>query len=124
MSDVKSDVSADVFYTTKQILRLLGINDSYKGYAYLILAVVLVIETPEILTNICKGLYNEIACQFDTTIFCVERNIRTIKNHLWECGDEVLLTDIFGDLYCCKIPTNASFIDALSYYVKGMLSNI
>lgn len=124
MSNVKSDVSADVFYTTKQILRLLGTNDSYKGHAYLILAVVLVIENPDILTNICKGLYSEIACQFDTTIFCVERNIRTIKNHLWECEDKVLLNEIFGDLYCCKIPTNASFIDALSYYVKGMLNNI
>lgn len=123
MFEIKSGVSADVFYTTGQTLRLLGINESYKGYAYLILAVILVIENSDILTMICKGLYDEIAHQFNTTIYCVERNIRTIKNHLWECGDKVLLSEIFGDLYCSKVPTNASFIDALSYYVREMLNN-
>ena len=119
----KGDVSANVFNTTRQTLRLLGINHSYKGYSYLILAVHLVIENSDILTNICKGLYIEIACQFNTSVSCVERNIRTIKNHLWKCGDREVLRKIFGDLYCCKAPTNAAFIDALSYYVMESLNN-
>ena len=123
MSVIKGDITADVLNTTRQTLRLLGINHSYKGYAYLICAIFLVINNPDILTNICKGLYIEIACQFDTSAFCAERNIRTIKNHLWECGDKAVLHEIFGDLYCCKAPTNAAFIDALSYYVMKTLSN-
>lgn len=123
MSVIKGDVAADVLGTTRQTLKLLGINHSYKGYAYLICAIHLVLENPGILTYICKGLYLEIACQFDTTTFCVERNIRTIKNHLWECGDKAVLHEIFGDLYCCRIPTNAAFIDALSCYVMETLSN-
>ena len=123
MSVINDNVAADVVYTTKQTLRLLGIKNSYKGYAYLILTVHLVIKNPDILTNICKGLYIDIAAQFNTTVFCVERNIRTVKNHLWKCGDEVVLHKVFGDLYCCKVPTNATFIDALSYYIMETLSN-
>lgn len=123
MSVINDDISADVLYTTKRTLRLLGINHSYKGYAYLILAVHVVIINPDILTNICKGLYIDIAAQYNTSVSCVERNIRTIKNHLWECGDKEVLRKIFGDLYCCKVPTNAAFIDALSYYVMEKLSN-
>lgn len=123
MSVIKGNVTADVWNTTRQALRLLGIIDSYKGYAYLINAVQLVMNTPDILTNICKGLYLEIADQFGTSASCVERNIRTIKNHLWECGDKSVLQEIFGDLYCCGIPTNAAFIDALSCYVMETLSN-
>ena len=123
MSVINDNVAADIVYTTKQTLRLLGINNSYKGYAYLILAVHLVIKNPDILTNICKGLYIDIAAQFNTTVFCVERNIRTVKNHLWKCGDEVVLHKVFGALYCCKVPTNATFIDALSYYIMETLSN-
>ena len=123
MSVINGDIAADVSYTTRQTLRLLGINNSYKGYAYLILAVHLVIKNPDILTNICKGLYIDIASEFDTTVFCVERNIRTVKNHLWEFGDKAVLHKIFGDLYCCKVPTNTIFIDALSYYVMETLNN-
>ena len=123
MSVTNNYVTANVFDITRQTLRLLGINHSYKGYAYLILAVHLVIENPSILTYICKGLYIDIASQFDTTVFCVERNIRTIKNHLWKCGDKAVLHKIFGDLYCCKAPTNTAFIDALSCYVMEMLNN-
>ena len=122
MSVIKGDVAAEVWNTTRQTLRLLGINHSYKGYAYLIMAVSLVINTPDILTNICKGLYFEIADQFGTSASCVERNIRTLKYHLWEYGDIILLRKIFGDLYRCKAPTNAAFIDALSYYVMETLS--
>lgn len=122
MSVIKDDVAANVYYVTRQTLKLLGINNSYKGYAYLVWAVDFVVKNPDVLTNICKGLYLEIACQFDTTAFCVERNIRTIKNHLWKYGDKAILQKIFGDLYCCKVPTNATFIDALSYYVMETLS--
>ena len=123
MSVIHGDIAANVLYITKQTLRLLGINHSYKGYAYLILAIQLVIKNPDILTNICKGLYIDIASQYNTSVSCVERNIRTIKNHLWKCGDQEVLRKIFGDLYCCKAPTNAAFIDALSYYVMETLSN-
>lgn len=91
MSVIKGDVAAGVHITMRQILRLLGISHSYKGYAYLIYAVQLVINDPDILTNICKGLYYDIACEFNTSVFCVERDIRTIKNHLWNCGDNKVL---------------------------------
>ncbi|MBO4998860.1 MAG: sporulation initiation factor Spo0A C-terminal domain-containing protein [Lachnospira sp.] len=123
MSANKGTTAAKILNTTRHTLRLLGINHSYKGYKYLILAIHLVYNDPDILTNICKGLYLEIACQFDTSASCVERNIRTIKNHLWECGDKAVLQKIFGDLYCCKVPTNATFIDALFYYIMETINN-
>ncbi len=101
-------------------LRSLGLNNSYKGFHYLILAIHLVLEDADILTYICKGLYVEIAIRYGTTVAGVERNIRTAKEIVWANGDTNLLKRIFGDRYALKIPDNAHFIDALTYYIRTL----
>lgn len=100
------------------VIRLLGLNSSYKGFNFLIYAINLVLEDPEVLTYICKGLYLEIALRYDTTITCVERNIRTAKEVIWMNGNKSLLKDIFGNKYGQEIPNNAVFIDMLVHYIK------
>lgn len=103
-------------------IRLLGLNNSYKEYNFLIYAVKLTIENPEILTYICKGLYFEIAIHYNTTITCAERNIRTAKEVIWMNGNKKLLQYIFGNSYEYSIPSNAVFIDLLAYYVKSVIN--
>lgn len=107
----------------EKTIRLLGLNSSYKGYNFLIFAVKLTIEKPEILTYICKGLYLEIAMYYNTTITCAERNIRTAKEVIWMNGNKNLLQYIFGNNYNYTIPSNAVFIDLLAYYVKSVINN-
>jgi len=104
-------------------IRLLGLNSSYKGYNFLIYAIKLTIQKPEILTYICKGLYLEISIHYNTTITCAERNIRTAKEVIWINGNKKLLKKIFGNYYCYAIPSNAVFIDLLAYYIKDLINN-
>ena len=99
-----------------QLLRQLGVNNSYVGFRYAVQGAMLNIQNPQLLTYISKGIYAEIACNFHTTIGCVERNIRTVVNTIWTRGNRELLRQIFN----CPLnekPRNSSFIDALSQYV-------
>lgn len=101
-------------------LRLLGLDNTYKGFRYLIYAIQLVLEDSSILTYICKGLYVEIAIHFHTTVANVERNIRTVKEVIWNTGDREILMAIFGSQYHRKLPANARFIDMLAFYIGSL----
>lgn len=68
------------------------------------------------LAYISKGLYVDIAARFQTSIGCVERNIRTLINTIWFHGDRRLLNEIFNFELSQK-PRNGAFIDALANYV-------
>ena len=102
------------------LLRKLNVNRTYKGFNYIIYGTQIVIEDPTLLTYICKGLYVEIAMHFNTTITCAERNIRTVKEIIWNRTDKELLYEIFNTFYC---PTNAEFIDSLAMYIKNEFNN-
>lgn len=104
-------------------LRLLGLNNSYAGFSYLIYGIDASLKNPEILTHVCKGLYVEIAFRYNTSINCAERNIRTAKEAVFKNGNQELLFDIFGHINKSELPNNASFIDSLSYYIKHNLIN-
>ena len=100
----------------QNLLRKLGANGSYIGFWYAAYGIVLTIKDPELLVYISKGLYVDISFKFNTTTKCVERNIRTIKNIIWEYGNRDLLNFIFT--YELKeVPSNAYFIDALANYI-------
>lgn len=102
------------------LLRRLGVNNSYVGFRYTIYGILRAIGNPELLAYISKGLYVEIAAQHHTTVGCVERNIRTIINIIWLHGDRNLLNQVFGFELMQK-PRNGAFIDAMSNYIKNML---
>lgn len=63
---------------TCNLLRRLGVNNSYVGFRYTVYGVIRAIANPELLIYISKGLYVEISAEYRTSIGCVERNIRTI----------------------------------------------
>lgn len=111
-------------HTDKMIdatLRMLGLSQSYKGFNYLIYAVNLVLEDPEMLAYICKDLYSELAIYYKTSINCAERNIRTAKEVIWHNSNADALRSVFGDQYDLKVPRNAVFIDRLAYYVRSLM---
>ena len=101
---------------TCNLLRRLGVNNSYVGFRYTVYGVIRAIANPELLIYISKGLYVEISAEYRTSIGCVERNIRTISSTIWLQGDRTLLNQVFGFELEQK-PRNGAFIDALSHYV-------
>lgn len=103
---------------TSNLLRRLGVNNSYVGFRYTNFGVIRTIHDPDLLVYISKGLYVEIAAYYHTSVSCVERNIRTIINTIWLHGDRNLLNQIFGFELEQK-PRNGAFIDALAHYVVG-----
>ncbi len=103
---------------TENLLRQLGVNGSYIGFDYILYGVDITIKNPNLTTYICKGLYVEIALYFHTTVKCAERNIRTIINAIWNCGNRKLLNKIFS-VELTEKPKNAAFIDTLARYVEN-----
>lgn len=101
---------------TCNLLRRLGVNNSYKGFRYTAYGVGRAIHDPELLTYISKGLYVDIVSRFQTSIGCVERDIRTIVKTIWEHGDKMLLYEVFG-FETEQKPRNGAFIDAVAHYV-------
>ena len=98
------------------LLRRLGVNNSYVGFRYTIYGVSRTAQDPTLLAYISKGLYVDIAARFQTSIGCVERNIRTLINTIWLHGDKKLLNEIFNFELSQK-PRNGAFIDALANYI-------
>lgn len=103
---------------TENILRRFGLNSSYKGFSYVKYAIELVNQTPDILTYVCKGLYMQIAENFNTTINCVERDIRTVIKVIWRSQKQELRIEIFGETHEEKPPCNAAFLDMLAFYIR------
>lgn len=101
---------------TCNLLRKLGVNNSYKGSRYITYGVGRALCNPELLTCISKGLYVDIACRFHTAIGYVERDIRTVVKTIWEHEDKKLLYEVFGFEIELK-PRNGAFIDAIAHYV-------
>lgn len=118
MNTVTKETATEIREAAETTLRLLGLNSSYKGFDYLIYGIELVLETPDILTYVCKGLYLETAIKFGTTVGCAERNIRTAREAVWKNGSETLRIQIFGERYRYLSPNNAQFVDALAHYIK------
>lgn len=101
---------------TCNLLRRLGVNNSYVGFRYTVYGIIRAIANPELLIYISKGLYVEISAEYHISTGCVERNIRTIISTIWAHGDRNLLNQVFGFNLEQK-PRNGAFIDALSHYV-------
>ena len=53
---------------TSDLLRRLGVNNSYVGFGYTIHGIISTIHDPHLLTYISRGLYVEIAAHYQTSI--------------------------------------------------------
>ncbi|MDO4295737.1 MAG: sporulation initiation factor Spo0A C-terminal domain-containing protein [bacterium] len=101
----------------QRTLRTLGVNGSYLGFYQTSFAVKRVMENELMLIYISKGLYVETAARFQTSVACVERNIRTVIQIIWEYGDRELLEEM-AEKKLERKPRNVEFLDMLARYMR------
>lgn len=95
-----------------EILHEVGIPAHIKGYMYLRTAILRTFYDTDILGQVTKVLYPEIARQYNTTSSRVERAIRHAIEVAWNRGNTEAIDDIFGyTVSSTKAkPTNSEFI--------------
>ena len=95
-----------------EILHEVGIPAHIKGYMYLRTAILTTFYNIEILGQVTKVLYPDIARTYNTTSSRVERAIRHAIEVAWNRGNTDAIDDIFGyTVSAIKAkPTNSEFI--------------
>lgn len=104
----KTDLDTEI--TT--LLHEIGVPAHIRGYLYIREAITMVYYNIEILGNITKILYPEVARKFNTTSSRVERAIRHAIEVAWVRGNIDAISDIFSYTisYNKSKPTNSEFI--------------
>lgn len=72
------------------LVRSIGAHATYKGYHYITYGLYLAKENEERLQYVTKHLYPLIAVKYNTTVQCVERDIRTVINCCWKDNRDLL----------------------------------
>lgn len=95
-----------------EILHEVGIPAHIKGYMYLRSAIITTYYNIDILGQVTKVLYPEIARSYNTTSSRVERAIRHAIEVAWNRGNTEAIDDIFGYTVSASKskPTNSEFI--------------
>ena len=94
------------------IIHEIGVPAHIKGYQYLRDAIIMVVENIEIINQITKLLYPDIAKKYKTTPSRVERAIRHAIEVAWGRGQLDAVESIFGYTISASKgkPTNSEFI--------------
>lgn len=101
----------------KDTLDSFGVHRSYTGYEYTTYGLLLIIDDKARMDCITKLLYPDIASFFRTSWNCVEKNIRTVVNSVWESHNTELLNLIFHKSTKDKKPTNKEFFKYMYDYI-------
>ncbi|MEE1531052.1 MAG: sporulation transcription factor Spo0A, partial [Clostridia bacterium] len=94
------------------IIHEVGVPAHIKGYQYLREAIMMVIKDTDVINQITKQLYPEIADKYHTTPSRVERAIRHAIEVAWGRGEQSAVENIFGYTVSAAKgkPTNSEFI--------------
>ncbi len=94
------------------VIHEVGVPAHIKGYQYLREAIILVINDIDVINQITKSLYPQIAQKFGTTPSRVERAIRHAIEVAWGRGEQDVVENIFGYTVSASKgkPTNSEFI--------------
>ena len=94
------------------IIHEVGVPAHIKGYQYLREAIIMVVNDIDVINQITKSLYPQIAHKFNTTPSRVERAIRHAIEVAWGRGDQKTVENIFGYTISAAKgkPTNSEFI--------------
>ena len=110
----KNKVSAEdnVEALVTNIIHEVGVPAHIKGYQYLREAIIMVINDIDVINQITKSLYPQIANKFETTPSRVERAIRHAIEVAWGRGQQEAVENIFGYTISAAKgkPTNSEFI--------------
>lgn len=94
------------------VIHEVGVPAHIKGYQYLREAIMMVIKDTDVINQITKQLYPEIAGRYKTTPSRVERAIRHAIEVAWGRGQTEAVESIFGYTVSAQKgkPTNSEFI--------------
>lgn len=106
----KSEDNLEALVTN--IIHEVGVPAHIKGYQYLREAIMMVVNDIDVINQITKSLYPQIAHKFNTTPSRVERAIRYAIEVAWGRGQEEVVEKIFGYTISAAKgkPTNSEFI--------------
>ena len=106
----------DVEGMVTEMIHEVGVPAHIKGYSYLRVAIMLVLEDRQLIESITKLLYPTVAKRFNTSASRVERAIRHAIEVAWVRGDTDTLNSIFGFTINQSKgkPTNSEFIAMIS----------
>lgn len=122
---VRRDDEYDLELIVSDIMRQIGVPAHIKGYQYLRSAIILSVNSPDMMNSVTKVLYPTVAKMYKTTASRVERAIRHAIEVAWDRGDVDVLSSYFG--YTVQNsrgkPTNSEFVamisDKLRLRMKG-----
>jgi two-component system response regulator (stage 0 sporulation protein A) len=102
------------------VLLDIGVPEGLIGHRYLVRAICLVVQEPELLNLITKRLYPDIAKEFNSTGARVERGIRHAIEVAVERCDMDTFIRYFGNTVSPSKgkPTNGEFIARISNVVR------
>ncbi len=94
------------------VIHEVGVPAHIKGYQYLREAIMMVVGDIEVINQITKQLYPDIAEKYGTTPSRVERAIRHAIEVAWGRGEQTTVESIFGYTVSAQKgkPTNSEFI--------------
>ena len=106
----KGDENLEALVTN--MIHEVGVPAHIKGYQYLREAIMMVINDIDVINQITKSLYPQIAQKFNTTPSRVERAIRHAIEVAWGRGEPTIMENIFGYTVSAAKgkPTNSEFI--------------
>jgi two-component system response regulator (stage 0 sporulation protein A) len=109
---VSSKVEDNLEALVTNIIHGVGVPAHIKGYQYLREAIIMVVNDIDVINQITKSLYPQIAQKFNTTPSRVERAIRHAIEVAWGRGEVELTENIFGYTVSASKgkPTNSEFI--------------
>ena len=98
------------------VIHEVGVPAHIKGYQYLREAIMMVVNDIDVINQITKCLYPQIARKFHTTPSRVERAIRHAIEVAWGRGQQDVVENIFGYTVSASKgkPTNSEFIAMIS----------
>ncbi len=111
--NIKTDKDEDNLEAlVTNIIHGVGVPAHIKGYQYLREAIMMVVNDIDVINQITKSLYPQIAQKFSTTPSRVERAIRHAIEVAWGRGEVDLMENIFGYTVSASKgkPTNSEFI--------------
>ena len=94
------------------LLYRLGVTANYVGFFHTAYAVKLCAEQPDRLLMVTKWLYPEVAKQYKTSWRAVERNIRAVRNIIWQKNRPLLEVLAYGPLL--QKPRNVQMLSILA----------
>ena len=110
ISNQKGNENLEALVTN--MIHEVGVPAHIKGYQYLREAIMMVVNDIDVINQITKSLYPQIAQKFNTTPSRVERAIRHAIEVAWGRGEPSIMENIFGYTISAAKgkPTNSEFI--------------